>query len=108
MPVIILKTEINAPVHVCFDLSRSVDVHTMSTTKSGEKAVAGKINGLLGLNDSVTWRAKHLGVWQELTSKITEFHFPDFFVDEMQKGAFSHFRHMHSFTFAENLTTMID
>jgi len=43
------------------------------------------MSGLIGMNDSVTWRAKHFGVYQKSTSKITEFERPNYFVDEMQK-----------------------
>ncbi|MBL4604144.1 MAG: SRPBCC family protein [Flavobacteriaceae bacterium] len=50
------------------------------------------------MNESVTWRAKHFRVYQELTSKITEFDKPNYFVDEMQEGAFKEFKHEHHFS----------
>ena len=67
----------------------------VSTSETGEKAIAGRTKGLIELNETVTWRAKHLGVWQNLTSKITEFNSPYYFVDEMVSGAFKSFRHEH-------------
>ncbi|WP_343625326.1 SRPBCC family protein [Flavobacterium lindanitolerans] len=88
MPRICLKTAITAPLDVVFDLSRSIDLHTISTEQTQEKAVSGKTSGLIGLNDTVTWRAKHLGFTQHLTSKITDYNRPSFFADEMIKGAF--------------------
>ena len=73
MPKIHLQTFIKSKKEIVFDLSRSVDLHLLSTKKTNEKAIAGKISGLMELNDTVTWRAKHLGIYQNLTSKITEF-----------------------------------
>ena len=60
------------------------------------------------LNDTVTWRAKNLGIYQNLTSKITEFEKPNYFVDEMLKGAFKSFKHRHYFEDLNNGTLMID
>lgn len=94
MPKIELQTEIKAERKIVFDLSRSIDLHQLSTAKTDEKAIAGKTSGLIDLGESVTWRAKHFGIYQNLTSKITEFESPNFFVDEMLKGAFKSFKHV--------------
>lgn len=107
MPRIILKTIINAPVDRCFDLSRSVDLHKISTEHTNEEAIDGVTSGLISLNESVTWRAKHFGIYQTLTTKITEFDNPKFFIDEMVKGAFKGFRHEHQFESIENGTTLM-
>lgn len=80
----------------------------LSTADTGEKAIAGRTSGLVELNDTVTWRAKHLGAWQNLTSKISEFNRPYFFVDEMVSGAFKSFRHEHHFAEQGNTTLMKD
>ena len=101
-------TIINAPVERCFDLSRSIDLHMESTRQTGEKAIAGRTSGLIELGEKVTWRAKHFGIWQTLTSKITEFHRPNCFVDEMVSGAFKSFRHEHLFKQQEGQTLMTD
>lgn len=108
MPRIELSTHINAPIGKVFDLSRSIDLHMRSTSKTGEQAVAGRTSGLIGLGETVTWRAKHFGIWQELTSKITEFNYPTFFVDEMVSGAFKSFRHEHHFSDESGVTLMRD
>ena len=108
MPTITIETLIQAPIEVCFDLSRSVDLHTISTKQTGERAVAGVMSGLIGLDESVTWKAKHFGVWQELTSKITEYDWPNEFVDEMVQGAFKLFRHEHHFKRSNGGTIMTD
>ena len=108
MPVIEISTHIAAPLERCFQLSLSVDVHTLSTAHTGEKAVAGLTSGIMQLGDFVTWRAKHFGIWQELTSKITEYQYPTYFCDEMQKGAFKSFHHEHHFSVEENYTLVKD
>jgi ligand-binding SRPBCC domain-containing protein len=106
MPIIELATHIHAPVQKCFDLARSIDVHLASTKHTGETAIAGRTSGLIELGESVTWRAKHLGKWQTLTSKISEMEFPNFFVDEMVEGAFKNFRHEHYFFPIKDQTMM--
>lgn len=108
MPTIELHTEINAPAKRCFDLARSIDLHLISTKHTGEQAIAGTTSGLIGLNQTVTWRAKHFFIWQTLTSKVTELHSPDFFVDEMVSGAFKSFRHEHYFFYVDGKTVMRD
>jgi len=54
MPVIELKTAIKAPVERCFDLSRSIDLHKISTAHTNEEAIAGVTSGLIGPNEWVT------------------------------------------------------
>lgn len=108
MPIIKLETEIKAELAVVFDLSRSIDLHKISTSKTKEQAIAGITSGLIGLNEFVTWRAKHFGFYQNLTSKITEFERPNFFTDEMQKGAFKYFKHQHQFIKLNDITVMLD
>jgi ligand-binding SRPBCC domain-containing protein len=106
--VIELSTHINAPIEQCFDLSRSIDLHMESTKQTGEQAIAGRTNGLIELGETVTWRARHFGIWQNLTSKITEFKSPDYFTDEMVSGTFKSFRHEHLFFAVNNQTVMKD
>ena len=108
MPRIELQTEIKADIKIVFDLSRSIDLHKISTEKTNETAIAGKTSGLIGLNESVTWRAKHFGIYQKLTSKITEFDRPNYFADEMISGAFSKFKHEHHFTESNSGSLMTD
>ncbi|CAG9621184.1 hypothetical protein BACCIP111883_01956 [Sutcliffiella rhizosphaerae] len=69
MPIIKHEIYIDAPINVCFDLARNVEVHTETTTKTKEKVVGGVTVGLLENDDTVTWEATHLGVKQKLTAK---------------------------------------
>jgi hypothetical protein len=64
-----LTTIINAPIEICFDLSRSIDLHQQSTQQTHEKAIAGRTTGLIELNEFVTWQATHFLITQKLTSK---------------------------------------
>lgn len=66
------------------------------------------MSGLIGLHETVTWRARHFGFWLQLTSKITEYNAPHFFVDEMVSGPFSSFRHDHIFEKKNGQTLMTD
>lgn len=97
MPVIELTTSINAPVHICFDLARSIDLHKISVQDTEEEAIAGKTSGLIKLGEEVTWRGRHFGITQYLTSKITGYEYPWYFRDEMKKGAFRKLEHDHRF-----------
>lgn len=108
MPVIKLITEINAPVEVVFDLSRSIDLHKISTAYTSEEAIAGRMSGLIELGETVTWQARHLGFTQQLTTKITAFDRPRYFTDEMVTGAFHSFRHEHIFRENNGTTVMED
>ncbi|GAB5525074.1 MAG: hypothetical protein Roseis2KO_29460 [Roseivirga sp.] len=108
MPVIITRFHIQASPTRCFDLARSIDLHQVSTQQTKEKAIGGVTSGLIEPGQSVTWRARHFGIWQTLTSKITEFDPPYRFVDEMVEGAFVHFRHEHKFEAVEGGTLMTD
>lgn len=108
MPRIKLQTEIKAKRSIVFDLSRSIDLHKISTEQTNEEAIDGITSGLIGMNESVTWRAKHFGIYQKLTSKITEYDRPNYFADEMVKGAFSEFKHEHHFAESNGGTLMTD
>jgi ligand-binding SRPBCC domain-containing protein len=108
MPLIEIKTILNADIQTCFDLSRDIDFHKASLVHSKEKAIAGKTSGLIGLNEWVTWEAFHFGIKQQLTSKITAFDAPKYFVDEMVTGAFKSFKHEHIFQQENNQTVMTD
>ncbi|HEX2682807.1 MAG TPA: SRPBCC family protein, partial [Ferruginibacter sp.] len=97
MPDIHLTTFIAAPIERVFDLSRSMNLHQISTAHTGEKAIAGVTNGLINKNETVTWQAKHLFKTRQFTSAITEMERPAFFIDEMTRGDFKSFHHEHHF-----------
>ena len=108
MPLIEITTGINAPIERCFDLARSIDLHRLSTKETNEEAIAGITSGLIGEGQQVTWKAKHFGISQTLTSKITQFEYPYHFRDEMVKGAFRMIKHDHLFEASGGKTVMRD
>jgi ligand-binding SRPBCC domain-containing protein len=108
MPVIELITRIEAPMERVFDLSLSIDLHAQSAAATGERAVAGVMSGLIGPGQEVTWRARHFGIWQSLTVRITAFERPVHFADEMLRGAFQRMEHHHHFAAESGGTLMRD
>jgi ligand-binding SRPBCC domain-containing protein len=108
MPVIELKTRIYSTIEVCFDLSRSIDLHTLSTAKTKEIAIDGATHGLIGADQFVTWEATHFGVRQQLTSKIKAFVRPFHFCDEQVKGPFRKIKHDHFFKMENEAVIMTD
>jgi ligand-binding SRPBCC domain-containing protein len=105
------RFEVAAVAYGCsrvFDLARSIDLHTNSTSKTGERAVAGVTSGLIGAGDEVTWRARHFGLWQYLTVRVEGFDPPTYFSDRMLRGAFQRMEHHHHFAAASRGTTMRD
>jgi ligand-binding SRPBCC domain-containing protein len=108
MTEIVLYTTINSPIQIVFDCARSIDIHQLSTAKTNEKAIAGRLSGLCELGDGVTWRAKHFGIYQTLSSKITKFKPPFYFQDCMIEGAFTFIKHDHYFEESNGITLMKD
>lgn len=108
MPIIVHEIYIEAPIEVCFDLARDIEVHMKTTNETKERAVAGRTTGLIEIGESVTWEAVHLRVKQRLTAKITEMERPYSFTDEMVKGAFHSFTHTHEFRTSGTGTMMKD
>lgn len=106
MPTIEITTRIAAPQVRCFYLALSVDLHTVSTRQTQEQIIGGVRSGLLHLGDEVTFRARHFGVWQTLTSKIIDYQAPSYFCDEMQRGAFKAMQHEHHFE-SEGTSTLV-
>ncbi|WP_163099353.1 SRPBCC family protein [Peribacillus alkalitolerans] len=108
MPVIEHRQFIKAPIELCFDLARNVNIHTQTTSNTNERAVDGVIEGLLEEGDTVTWEAIHFGIRQRLSAKVTLMEKPHKFVDNMVKGAFHSFTHTHEFIEESGGTVMMD
>ena len=108
MPTIHLTTFVAAPAERVFDLARSIDLHRKSMAHTSEEAIAGTTSGLIKLDETVTWKAKHLGKTRILKSKITAMNAPLSFTDEMVQGDFKSIRHEHHFKRIDNGTLLID
>ncbi|WP_294321014.1 SRPBCC family protein [uncultured Chryseobacterium sp.] len=108
MAIIRLQTTIQADIRNVFDLARDIDLHQKSTFRTDEKAVAGRTAGLIEQGETVTWKAKHLGIVQTLTTQIISMHKPYHFTDIMLKGAFKSMKHQHLFRQEDWYTVMTD
>ena len=108
MVTIELEMFVHAPAERVFDLARSVDLHVRSTGGTREQAVAGRTTGLLEPGETVTWRARHLGAWRKLTSRVSTYERPRHFRDEMVSGAFAWLEHDHFFDPVPGGTLMRD
>ena len=102
------ETRIAAPIERVFDLALSIDAHVESMSRSGERAIGQRRTGVLGLDEEVTWRARHFGVPFTMTSRIVELTRPSQFVDEQVRGPFRCFRHEHAFHPDDGGTLMFD
>ncbi|PZE63147.1 SRPBCC family protein [Curtobacterium sp. MCBD17_021] len=103
-----IVTDLPVPPERAFALSLDIGAHLRSMAASGERAVAGRTSGTIGLGETVTWRARHLGVVWRMTSRITVLEAPCAFVDEQVRGPFARFRHEHRFEPTAEGTRMID
>jgi ligand-binding SRPBCC domain-containing protein len=108
MPNIHLTTFIAAPIERVFDLSRSIDLHKKSFVNTQEQAVGGITMGLIGVDETVTWKAKHLMKTRYLKMRVAAMDKPNSFTDEMVTGDFKSMKHQHHFKKIENGTFMID
>jgi ligand-binding SRPBCC domain-containing protein len=103
-----LETRIDAPIERVFDLARDIDLHARSMADAGERAIGGRTTGRIELGETVTWRARHFGIWWTLTSRITAVDPPTRFADEQASGPFARFEHTHTFESTTGGTLMAD
>lgn len=91
-----------------FDASRDIGAHVASMHGTGERAIDGVTSGLIGLVETVTWRAWHFGIPFRMTSQVTALDRPLRFVDEQVSGPFRVFRHEHLYVERDGMTIMTD
>lgn len=108
MTTIVLTTRISAPAEICFDLSRSIDLHQRTTRHTGERAIDGRKSGLIKKGEYVTWQATHFFITQKLSVRIVAMDRPRYFTDVMIRGAFKSMRHQHVFEADGKKTLMKD
>jgi ligand-binding SRPBCC domain-containing protein len=107
MQTIILETKIAAPPERCFLLSLSIDLHKASTEKTNEQAIDGFTSGIIGPDETVTWRARHFGLTLTHATLISQYTRPTHFQDIMTRSAFKSFVHDHYFEPTENGQTLM-
>ena len=103
-----LVTECPASARAMFAASLDIDLHVESMRDSGETAIDGVRSGSIGLGESVTWRARHFGIWFRMTSQITALDEPRRFVDQQVSGPFRSFIHEHLFEDTADGSRMTD
>ncbi len=97
MPRIEHETLIHAPIERCFDAARDIGLHVRLASRTRERAIAGRVKGLIGPGEWVTFSAIHFGLRLRLTAHITEFNPPHHFTDEQTRGPFASLKHTHLF-----------
>ena len=107
MPTIHLTNFIAAPPERVFDLYRSLNLHKRYMSQIKGTAVGGITSGLLGLDESVTWKAEYLFKARLLKLKITAINRPHAFTYVQAAGDFKTIRHEHFFKPANNGTIVI-
>jgi ligand-binding SRPBCC domain-containing protein len=108
VPKLEIETPINAPIELCFDLARDLDLHVRSMRASAERAIGGRTSGLIGMGEEVIWEARHFGLIHQHCARITAFARPDHFRDSMIRGRFKRFEHDHYFVEHDGRTFMRD
>jgi ligand-binding SRPBCC domain-containing protein len=108
MPVIHLTTFIQAPVERVFDLSRHIDLQKESMKPYSEETLASTRLGLVEENDTITWKARHLGKSRIMKLRVTDMQKPLRFTDEQATGELRMLKHEHHFKACSNGTIMID
>lgn len=108
MSIINITTKIKATKQIVFDVSRDIDLHQKSASKSSEIAIAGTTTGLINKGETVTWRGKHFGFFLQHQSIISQMELYSYFVDEQLKGHFKNFKHQHFFEEIDGQTIMKD
>ena len=92
---------IQAPIRRCFDLVRSIEAHEFTSSVDG-RAVAGKISGLAGFNDTTTWSARFFGWRFRLKTCVNNFDPPYIFSETLERGLLLEFAHVYSLRALEN------
>lgn len=109
MPVkFVVETPSSHSPEALFDVSLSIDAHLDAFSDSRETVIAGVASGHIGMGETVTWRARHFGLWFVLTTRITALERPTRFVDEQVEGPFRTYVHEHRFRREGAMTIMTD
>lgn len=100
------RTQVQAPVERCFDLSCSI---ALVKEELGMTPVEGRTTGLVQDGDTVRWQGWQLGLPQFHVTLISGYQRPTFLQDTMLKGRFKHFQHDHHLRRMEgNATELYD
>ena len=90
MASFVLETFIDAAPDICFDAIRDVSLQTVVTPSRG-------VTDRATLGQTIEFEGTHFGFRHRLTVRVVELDRPHLFVDEMIRGPFRKFRHVHEF-----------
>lgn len=108
MSTVHITTLIHGPAERVFKLCRSATLYKMTMQDTDEKIISGRITGLLELNETITWRGKHLRKFRQYTFKVTGLEAPVYYKYEMIKGDLKNMVHEQHFNALDNGTILID
>ncbi|MBX2860776.1 MAG: hypothetical protein KTR14_06050 [Vampirovibrio sp.] len=100
--------QISAPIHRCFDLVRSVDVHVETGKIIQARAEGGKTTGLPEVGDETHWSAKFFGIRFYIATQVQELSSPTRFQEGWIKGFFQVFEHEYLLEEYNGITTVTD
>ena len=87
---------ITAPIARVFDLVRSVDVHTATSSGIGGLAVGCRTSGLAEIGDVSVWSARFFGLRFKLATRVTALESPHHMTEILERGLFSEFGHIYT------------
>lgn len=108
MPRLHLTSFIAAPPQVVFDLNRHIGLHQLALQRYGEEAIRGVCSGLIGPNQSVTWKGRHLGRTRLRTVTITAFEAPRHLEITQTQGCFRYMQQQLYCKPVQNGTLLIE
>src|ERR1700727_3043201 len=98
-------TEVEAPMERCFKLALSIDLQMEAT---GQKAIDGVTDGLIGPGETVTWQIRHFGLRFRHQSLVEVWRPYSYFRDVMISGSFKAYEHEHHFAAMNDGTRIRD
>ncbi len=93
---LVQRIVITAPITRVFELVRSVDAHTATSSKIGGLAVGGRTSGLAQVGDVTIWSARFFGLRFKLATRVTALESPQRMTETLERGLFTEFGHVYT------------
>lgn len=108
MSVIRIETHIKSDVKLVYNLSRSPELYEISAQKLNQEVYKKSGSGLVGEGEVVTWKTKMFGNERSLSVKVKTMKACRHIEEEMSKGSFESFKHLHLFRERKESILMIN
>jgi hypothetical protein len=108
MAKIHVTTFVKAPTKRVYDLSRSVNLFKLSSSKTFEKFIEGLSSGQANENDRIVYQAKHFFKSRNLTIKIIRLNIPHQITIQLSMKGFKSFHYNLYFKTIKNGSFLID